>query len=231
MDERLKQMIEAVCQHPAGSLQWRKAIHRLLVELQQLPGLLKSSHPDYLQALNLTWEKVSRDICKDFEPHSQSLQQSLVNWINSYLYWRLKDLHSLKVTYPVSLDRPFGKEGSISLIEQLSDTGLNTPSLSGIDAYIEQLQQQTLQRLSLKIEYYIEQDPHKKLQNCYPHAYPCCHCQLLSQRRYLKEPPDTFQNIAQALNMPLKQLTNHWYGRCKPLLQEISKELGYQPLE
>lgn len=232
MNEHLKQLIEAVCQHPTGSSQWRRAMHRLLIELQQLPGVLKSSHPDYLQALNQTWEKISRDICRDFEPRTPSLQQSLVNWINGYLYWRIKDLHLPETSKAISLDTPVETSGEgISLMEQLSETGLKTPSLKGLEGYIERLQQQKIQRLGLEMERYILHDCESRLQSCYPRTYPNCHCQLLSQRRYLKEPADTFGEIAQELNMPLRHLTNHWYGRCKPLLQEIAKSLGYQPSE
>lgn len=232
MDERLKQLIEAACQHPTGSLKWRKAMHRLLIELQRLPGLGKSSHPDYLHAWNQTLEWISRYICRDFEPRSGSIQQSLVNWINGYLYWRIRDLHSKEVSNPISLDTLIGDyEQRTPLLEQLSQTGLESPTLSGLDGHIERLQKEKIQRLGLSLEGYIQQDPQKKLRKCYPRAYPHCHCQLLSQRRYLKDSPDTFQDIAQEMNMPLRQLTNHWYGRCKPLLQAIAKDLGYPPDE
>lgn len=229
MDERLRQLIAGVCQHSEGSRERRKAMHRLLIELQRLPGLLKSSHPDYLQALNQTWEWSSRYICSTFEVRTPSIQESLVKWINGYLYWRIKDLHSPKAAKLISLDKSIGdNEQGTSLLEQISDSGLGTPILSGLDCYIEQLQQQKLQRLGLELEHYIELDPRGKLQNCYPRTHPSCNCQLLSQRRYLKEPPDTFQDIAQELQMKPAQITNHWYGRCKPLLQKIAEDLGYE---
>lgn len=231
MDERLKQLIEAVCQHPTGSVEWRKAMHRLLIELQRLPGLRKSSHPDYLQALNQTWEWIGRNICRDFEPRSESIQQSLVHWINGYLYWRIKDLPFSEASNSISLDAPIGNEEGTPLLEQLSQTGFQSPTLSGLDGHIQRLQREQIQRLGLSLERYIQQDPERKLRNCYPRAYPNCNCQLLSQRRYLNDPPDTFQDIAEELDMPFRQLTNHWYGRCKPLLQAIAKDLGYRPDE
>ena len=227
MDEQLEKLIEAACQHPAGSRERRKAMHRLLIELQRLPGVKKSSHPDYLEALNQTWLWVSRNVCREFVPRG-SLQVSLVNWINGYLYWRIKDLHSLD-TKIVSLDAPIGNDrGVTSLIEQMSATNLTTPTLDGLDGYIEQLQRQRILNITLKLEAYIQQDPDKKLRSCYPRAYPQCHCQLLSQRRYLQNPPSTFSDIAQKLNITPVRLTNHWYGRCKPLLQEIALDLGYK---
>jgi hypothetical protein len=229
MDERLRELITAVCQHPQGTLERQKAMQRLLIQLQHLPGLLKSSHPDYLDALNHTWEWVSRSLCSSFELRSPSLQTSLVKWVNGYLKWRIKDLYSAKATLALSLDTPIGDwEAGEPLVDKLSETGLNTPSLSGLEGHIERLQREKIQRLGLQLELYIQQDPEKKLCNCYPRAHPDCNCQMLSQRRYLQDPPDTFENIAQELNMKLQQLTNHWYGRCKPLLQAIATDLGYR---
>ncbi len=232
MDERLRQLITAACQKPDGSQQRQKAMQRLLIELQQLPGLLKSSHPDYLEALNQTWEWLSRNICKTFDLHTPSIQESLVKWINGYLRWRISDLlypRTAKTPKPLSLDQPIGDpEEGTTLLAQLSQTGLNTPTLSGLDGYIEQLQRETIQRLGLKLESYIQQDPLGKLRNCYPRTHPNCNCHLLSQKRYLQDPPNTFDEIAQQLNMKSTQVTNHWYSRCKPLLQGIAQDLGYQ---
>jgi hypothetical protein len=232
MDERLRQLIATVCQHPDGSLERRKAMHRLLIELQQLPRLLKSSHPDYLDALNRTWEWVNRNICSSFELRTPSIQESLVKWINGYLHWRIKDVLSPQGSKTLSLDKIIGDpEEGTPLLEQLSQTGLSTPTLSGLSGHIEQLERDNIQRIALDLERYIQQDPKGKLRNCFPRAHPNCNCHLLSIRRYLKDPPDSFSDIAQELNMKSTQLTNHWYGRCKPLLQEIAEDLGYRPNE
>ena len=229
MDRRLKQLIETVCQHQEKSFQWRIAMHRLLLSLQQLPGIRKSNHPDYLQALNQTWEWVSKNICREFVPRSSSLERSLVNWINGYLYWRIRDLYDAN-NEVVSLDTVIGNNGSEkSLIEKLSKTNLKTPTLSGIDGYIEHLQKQKLNNIALSLEDYIQQDPEKKLSSCHPRDCLQCNCQLLAQKRYLQDRSTTFQALASELNIPHRKLTNHWYGRCKPLLKKIALDLGYQP--
>ncbi|MGK7951694.1 MAG: hypothetical protein AB4368_23630 [Xenococcaceae cyanobacterium] len=229
MEEQLKQLINAVCQQPTGSVQWRIAMHRLLIALQKLPGIKQSNHPDYLQALNQTWEWVSRSICKEFVPRSPSLEKSLVNWLNGYLYWRIRDLYSMKTKEPMSLDVSIGNNEETSWLDQLSATNLKAPTLSGLDGYIENLQQQKIKNIALALESYLEQDPEKKLLSCHPGDYPQCNCQLLAQKRYLQDPPDTFGSLARKLNIPHRKLTNHWYGRCKPLLQKIAKDLGYPP--
>ncbi|MDY7016324.1 MAG: hypothetical protein SVX43_22550, partial [Cyanobacteriota bacterium] len=86
-EERLKQAIAAVKQHPRGSHPWRRAMNQLIVEIQNLPGLVKSSHPDYPEALNDTFLRLSEEI-QAFDPQYPSIAQSLTAWINGKL--RLK---------------------------------------------------------------------------------------------------------------------------------------------
>ncbi|MBV8885739.1 MAG: hypothetical protein JO235_17325 [Chroococcidiopsidaceae cyanobacterium CP_BM_RX_35] len=232
MDKRLGQLITALCQHSDNSLQRRKAMHRLLIELQRLPGILKSSHPDYLEALNQTWEWLGRNICSRFELPTSEIQASLVKWINGYLKWRIRDVHSRRTSSHPRLDVPIGDpEAGTTLLDLISETGFNTPTLTGLDGYIEGLQRQKVQRIGLELETYMQQDPDGKLQNCYPVTHPDCNCHKLCLRRYLQEPPDTFDQIAQDFNMKCTQVTNHWYGRCKTLLQTIAVDLGYRPDE
>jgi hypothetical protein len=230
MDEQLRQLIEEVCQHPLKSLKRRKAMNRLLFQIQQLPGLGKSSHPDYLEALNRTLEWVSRSICQVFSLDNPSIQKRLVQWINSYLYWRIKDRYSPDERAPLSLDATIGgDETETTFLEQLSETGFNAPTRSGFDAYIEQIDREQQQSISLKLERYIEEDPDGKLGNCHPKSRPDCNCQLLTQRLLLKSPPDKLASIAKELGINYQTLNSHWKRNCLPLLQEVAKELGYQP--
>ncbi|HAG84032.1 MAG TPA: hypothetical protein DCL61_23485, partial [Cyanobacteria bacterium UBA12227] len=62
-------------------------------QIQHLPGLARSSHPDYLHALNRTYQWISQNI-QNFQPRPPSVQESLVTWINGYLYWRIRDLYA-----------------------------------------------------------------------------------------------------------------------------------------
>ena len=71
MDEQLKKLITEVCCYPDPSPERQKALNRLLMVIQQLPGIYQSGHQDYLEALNQTWEWVSRKVC-EFEVRSRS---------------------------------------------------------------------------------------------------------------------------------------------------------------
>lgn len=210
MEEQLKNLIDEVRRHSTDSVQWRIAMHRLLIVLQKLPGIKKSNHPDYLQALNQTWEWVSRNISREFVPRSPSLEKSLVNWINGYLYWRIHDLYTAKTKEHMSLDVSVGNnEQQVAWVDKLSSTNFKTPTLHGLDGYIENIQTQKIQKIALSLEHYLEQDPDNKLLSCYPGNYSQCNCQLLAQKRYLQEPPDTFKSLAKQLNIPYRKLTNH----------------------
>lgn len=223
LDRRLSALIAEVRQHPAPSKKWRTAMNKLLLQIQQLPGLKKSSHPDYPEALNRTFEWVSREIAK-FEPRQSSVSKSLINWINVYLGWRIKDLYSPDKKAAISLDAPIAVDaGEITRLELLPDF-----TLSGLDGMIESVQKETTQRIGLELELYIEQDPEGKLKNSYPRSYPECNCQFLSLRRVLKEPPDKFKDLAKELNVKYTTLNSHWDRKCEPSLQEIARNLGYE---
>ncbi|MEG5160234.1 hypothetical protein QUB37_07230 [Microcoleus sp. AT3-A2] len=223
LDGRLSALIAEVRQHPAPSKKWRTAMNKLLLQIQQLPGLKKSSHPNYPEALNRTFEWVSRDIAK-FELRQSSVSKSLVNWINGTLRRRIQDLYSPDKKAPISLDAPIAADiGETTRLELLPDF-----TLSGLDGMIESVQKETTLRIAIQLELYIEQDPEGKLKNSYPRSYPECNCQFLSKRRVLKDPPDKFKDLAKELNVKYTTLNSHWDRKCEPSLQEIARTLGYK---
>lgn len=246
-DERLRQLIAGVSRHPDRSLQWRKAMSRLLIAIQGFPefsSYSRSECPDYLlDALNQTWEWLSRNI-KHFQPRSASIRADLVRWIKGYLYWRVRDLNAPDPTpgkpLPYSLDQAISASNGgepTTWLERVSDQGqlLGTRSnprvLSGLETYIEQLQQQSEQHLAEKLAFYIEQDPKGQLQDCFPRRHRECNCQVLSLRLLFifKNPPDKLSDIAREFQINYQTLVSHWKLKGLPLLQEIATDLGYQP--
>lgn len=223
LEQQLIGLITQIRQHVPKSLQWRLAMNRLLLEIQQFPGLRKSSHPDYPEALNLTFKWISNNI-SEFEPNSDSVAESLVRWVNSYLRWRIQDLYSPDKNAPLSLDAPIASDfGEITLLDKLPNS-----TLSGLDALIENSQRENNQRIGLQLEHYIERDPEEKLKNSYPRSCAKCNCQFLSQRLVLKEPPDKVTDIARDLSIPRTTVNSHWKRKCEPMLQKIAEDLGYK---
>ncbi|MDZ8235905.1 MAG: hypothetical protein RMZ69_01805 [Nostoc sp. ChiQUE01a] len=228
MDEQLRKLIDEVCCYPDRSLERQKALNRLLVLIQQLPGIYKSGHQDYLEALNLTWEWVSRKIC-GFEARSPSLQQSLVIWINGYLKWRIKDLYIPDSNYTISLDRRTrNDEGDeTTLLNILPDRQSQSITLDLLDIKIAQIQENQRQSLGKRIRQYIEQDEEGKLTASCLRKKPECHCQLLATRLLLENPPHKISDIARELNISNQTLYSHWKKNCLPLLREIGMNFGY----
>jgi hypothetical protein len=237
----IQQLIDRICNNPdptSSDSDRRKALNRLLLELQQhLPGLLKSSHPYYLEALDKTWEWVSQNIC-DFQQRSHlSFQESLAKWVNGTLAWRIKDLYlreQRKYHKEGSLDVPlnFNDQNPTSLLDQLSETGFETPSLSGLDAYLEEIRKKKTQEIFERFEHYVEEDPEMLLRNCHPRKFPECNCRLLAKKLLFKEPPERLSKIHReyqnlGLEIPYQTLSSHWKKKCLPLLQNILESLGY----
>ena len=147
LEERLCQLITTVCQPEGSTSSQRKNTYRLLTELQHLPGLFSSSHPDYLEALDLTWEWVSENICEAFENSKAALQDGLVKCINGYLYLRLRYLREQQNQEEFkipSFNEIIDSSGNLVVyLDQLALEGVNTPTLSDIESRIGNLQNAT----------------------------------------------------------------------------------------
>lgn len=226
----LAELIQEVCQHPPKNPQRRKAMHRLLIEIQRLPKLGKSNSPHRLDALNQTFEYVNKNLCAKFDYHKPAVENRFVQWFNKTFHWRLHDLKipqkKGKVTF-LSLDQNMRENQNAKLLDLLTKDGFAPPQRDGIDDYIKILEDKKLENISLQIENLITEDSLKILGNCYPQKYPQCNCQLISQKRLLQEPPDKFMAIADELKINYQTLTSHWKRNCLSKLQEIAKKLGY----
>ncbi len=228
---QLRQQLDAVLTAPGQSAQRAKAMSRLLGMLRQLPGIARVNHQDYLLALNQTWEWMSRNI-DDFQSSTDSLESDLVKWINGYLYWRIRDIYQSTSNrqQPMSLDEEVFDRGE-TFLDLLSETGTIGVDINTLDEQIAVLQQQADREVATQIESWIESDPDRKLQNCHPRDRAGCHCQILSCRIVIKDPPDSFTQIATELNIPYQTLVSHWKRSCLPILQTQARNFGYDPIE
>ncbi|WP_426546155.1 hypothetical protein [Dapis sp. BLCC M126] len=232
-EEQLQELITRICENPdLQSAKRRKDIERLLRELQQLSGLIQSSHLLYLEALDQTWLWVSNHICNFERQPNLSIKESLKNWINGYLKRRIQDLYINQAKQQhdeLSLDIPIheNSENPLTFLEQLSDNSFNAPTLSGIDSYIEKCRNINIQVALDNLEHYVEEDPEHIFQNCHPRKNPNCNCKFLCQKLVFQYPPDTFANISRELEINYDTLRSFWKRKCLPLLQQKLEELGY----
>ncbi|MBE9212419.1 hypothetical protein IQ247_06790 [Plectonema cf. radiosum LEGE 06105] len=227
MDERLEKLIQEVCCYEEGTPQRQKALNNLLIIVQQLPGIYKSYHPDYLEALNQTWEWFCRNIDKFQLNPDQPLQNSLVKWINGYLKWRVKDLFIADGNYTISLDKPIGKdEGKeVTGLDMLPDPQFSSITLDLLDIKIAEIQQRDRETWGKRIIQFIEKDENQQLRRCFTRVNTDCHCQLLAKRLLLANPSHKIADIAREFNVSNQTLYSHWKKKCLPLLKEIGVNL------
>ena len=250
-DKHLNQIIAALRKYPKDSREWRKATHQLLIEIQNLPGLARCSHPDYPEVLNDTLLQVTQRICQEFHSSSDSLAADLRGWVNIALRlkFKVKDLYSSVSSRstdssksknhakafkeegrkpPISIDVPIQYGSGQTFADVLTDE--NPFNLETLEAEIEEWQRaKNKKNMGSKLWQYIQEDPEGRLSKCASRKHPDCNCQLLSQRLYLKNPPDNLQKIAREFNIPYTTVVSHWKERAFPLLKVIALELGYQP--
>lgn len=224
MDElHLQKLIEQICQSPEDSRERNRLMDRLILEFSKDQKLVKSSHPDYLEAVNDTWLWLCKIICKNIV-NQELNRESLLKIINRYLYWRILDLYRRDKGVFFSLDVIVSTDGIITTLGEM----LPAKDVNGIDDYLEKLQLQAMEKITLQLENYIEEDPESKLRNTYIRKVPDCNCQFLAKKLLLKDPPEKMSNIASKLNISQQTIYSFWKRKCLSILQEIAIELGYK---
>lgn len=246
-DEQLRRLIQGVL-GPRGA--HSQDMERLLARVPRLPRIMKSPHPDYLEALNKTLEYVRVNI-KVFiikfkvdidREHPENLRTKFVIWFNGHLRYRILDLYRTK-PLPLSLDAPVFYDifyEKNSFLEFRPNGGFNAPLLDGIESLIEKSQTDRTQRKALILELYIEQDYLQKLSGCHPRNSLICNCQTLLKAMYLTSPGDrvslkegkiaaekkiSWRSLAKSFDLNEQTLHTHWRNRCRPLLHEILADI------
>jgi hypothetical protein len=217
---KCEKLLATVLQSPPHSLIRSKAFSKLVQYLQHLPGIKKVDHQDYLLALNQTWEWLNREIDKFQCSNNGSLEQDLVRWINGYLKWRIRDLYFPQTTDPPTLSLNASMtDTDETYLSLLSENGFFGMKLSLLDQDIANIQQQETREIVHKIENWIAIDPDQELQKSHLKNHPQCHCQFLSQRLLLQDPPDKLAKIARDLDISYQTLVSHWKRNCLELLR------------
>jgi hypothetical protein len=222
VEEQIKEAIALICRYDHQSLQRQKSLNRLLLLIQQLPGIYRTAHQDYPEAYNRALEWVCKNIDR-FEPKGESIQKSLEIWINGYLKWRIRDLYISDNSYdPQRIYANSNEELEIDLIENIPDPRF---LLSLLDTQIAEIQAEQQTRLGIAIADYIKQDTNKNLTNTYLRKHPQCNCQCLAISLLIQEPPAKISELARELKVNNQTLYSHWKQKCLPLLQEVGEEL------
>jgi hypothetical protein len=220
MNELLKDLIAKIHQYENGTPQKQMALNQLLILIEQLPGIYRSSHQDYAEAYNRTLEWVCKNIDR-FESCSSSIENDFVSWINGYLKWRIRDLYTPDRKFDfINIQR--SDDSYLEAIENLPDPRF---SLSLLDRQIAEMQAIEQQRQGEVVKQYIEQDLERILTDCHLRKCPECHCQFLAMQLLLSDPPKKISDLSRELNLNNQTLYSHWRQKCLPLLQEIARRL------
>jgi hypothetical protein len=234
-EEKLQELVGNFCQHQStpGTREYNKAAYRLLAAIQKIPGLKRNYQPgldrqDYEEIFNDTLLEIAKKICPSedpdcFHPEDDNYINSLTRWINYKLrlYYKPKDLIRQNQHKPVSLDRYISEGVNSTFVENITDS----LTLNGIDALIEQYQKENQDKVGKKVRAYIEQDPDDTLKDCKSNKYPACNCYFLVRQRLLTDPPVSFRELAEQLDIPSTgTLTSYWYKSCIPKLQTIANQ-------
>lgn len=226
----LTEIIKEVCQYSSNSTQRRKALNKLLVEIQRFSKLGRSGSIYRLDAFNQTYEYVNRNLCVKFDLNQPNVENRFIQWFNKTFYWRLRDLEHPKSKSKIkfiSLDYTIEDNSNARLLDLLTKDGFNPPHRDCLDVYIEQIDKTNKEDLSNQVVNYLTEDPDRKLYSSHPRNYPQCNCQYIVEKHLLEKPSKKLSNIAKELKVNYQTLNSHWNRKCLPKLQEIAKELGY----
>ncbi len=228
LDKKLRRLISELKENPSGSIARRqaRATNRFLIEVQRLPGIVRSNHQDYLAALNQTllWLVDSID---NFAIDTPSIQADLPKWINSYLQYKIKDLFSPNMNrVRQKLNETFtDEEDEEAFLEELDKIGVFDSVLEAAEEQqallLEQTKSQGLQVEIRELQEYIKLDPDGNLRGIHIRGNPRCNAQLLIQKRIFQE--KSLIELSQELGISVPSLSSFWARQVAPRLREIGE--------
>lgn len=236
LDVIAHRLILQALQHSPGIQERTQAIESLLALTEQLAGILTQQRldtglrPYYDDALRYTENSVRNTIDRFpatyqidlFNTKSAIVREYFVRWYNLILKRDCQDLWRRRKNRPqlVNLDESIRDEGGATRADITPDSH----NLEPMDA----LMQTENQAILNKIIKYLQEDPNSELHNCLSDKdRPYTGWELI-QRRLLKYPPDKWKDIAQDLNVRYGTVTSDWERYCKPLLERIRQQFGYE---
>lgn len=211
LDEQLRQLVTAACQHQAGSAQRQKNLTKIIRLVSN--KLWKENKPYYQDALQQTWVYFCQNICEGNtgEPYNPS-RGSIVTWLNFYLKRRLQDYY---------LDDK--KQQARTVVNQSQGLGASNDETLGV---IEKLAAEPDVPLLLEqVRKWVETDPDGELRRIHISNHPDVTCQLLILRRL---PPEaSWKTLAAELNLSISTLSSFYQRQCLPRLRKFGESEGY----
>lgn len=205
-EERLRQLVERACAHPAGSAERQKNLTRIIRLVT--PKLWKEYAPYYQDALQQTWVYFCQNICegntgKPYDPD----RGSVITWLNFYLKRRLQDFF---------IDT---QKERATTVRKLGDDSQTTDPVDNLAADPD------VPPLLEDVKRWVQADPDGELQRNHITDRPEVNCQVLILRRL---PPETsWKDLAAEFDLSISTLSSFYQRQCLPRLRKFGESEGY----
>lgn len=209
--QRLRELVQEVCQYPAKSPQRRKGLNRIVRLIQQSRKLWRENTSYYEDALQETWLYFSRNLCEattSANPYNPELG-SVITWLNAYLRRRLQDWQQQENEERVRRANSQVSRETGELLDPL-DT---VPAKSEAPPLVEQ------------IKAWAEADQTGELRRTHIKGHPEVNCQALILRRLPLE--TQWKDLAAEWGLSISTLSGFYEKQCRPRLKEFGQSEGY----
>ncbi|NJM96078.1 MAG: sigma-70 family RNA polymerase sigma factor [Phormidesmis sp. RL_2_1] len=205
----LRQLVEAACQHPPGSLQRQRQLTRLIRLLT--PKLWHTPDAYYADALQQTWIYFCRNLCEATTGRAYDSQQaSPVTWLNAYLKRRLQDFRIAEIRHRATTASPSYFQGSE---DNLLDPIDRLPAPPDIPPWLDQ------------VRAWATNDPDGSLCATHVSKRPEVTAQLLILKRL---PPETsWKELSTEYGISVGTLSSFYQRQCLTRLRTFGRAQGY----
>jgi hypothetical protein len=203
LETKIHLLIQETCQHPQGSLERKKGLNQIILQIQQSGKLFGGYYMyNYAEALQETWGFFCRHFCR-FDPD----KATVFTWLNNHLKYRLKDEWEEYIKHQKNCIPPIIKDNGevIDPLESLIARPEPPPILEEIHQWLHQ-QEAQLRRVHVR-------------------GRPDINCYVLIQQRL---PPEiSWSVLAPEYGVAIATLSNFYQRECFPRLLNFGKSQDY----
>ncbi|MBD2088577.1 sigma-70 family RNA polymerase sigma factor [Microcoleus sp. FACHB-1515] len=205
--ERLRNLVEETCRHPAGSVKRQRGLTQII--RSTTPKLWRDYSPYYADALQQTWMYFCQNICEaktgaQYDPNFGSV----ATWLNAYLKRRLQDgfiEQQKRATQTAQVKRSHSEE-ELDPVDNLAAEPDAPPILEDVKAWVEADFSGELRRVHIE-------------------GHPTVTVQQLILRRL---PPETsWKALAAEFGLSVSTLSSFYQRQCLPRLRKFGESEGY----
>ena len=204
----IRQLIDAACQAPVGSIQRQKSLTQLIRLIA--PQLWRDSSPDYADALQQTWIYFCRNLCESATGERyDSDRATVVTWLNYYLKKRLQTyFHRARVQQSRQVGETLQGDGErgTAVVERIAAPADIPPILEAVRRWATT-------------------DAAAELRKVHIAGHPEVTCQLIILRRL--PPEQSWKDLSHEWGIAIPTLSSFYQRQCLPRLRNFGKAEGY----